>query len=116
MADVVLVLTTVADPAHAETIARTLVDERLAACVHVSAPMVSIYRWKGAVERDTEQQIVVKTTRDRVDAVTQRLQALHPYELPECLVVEAAGGSDAYLAWVKAQVQPPHGTSDPFAR
>ena len=102
--EVVLVLTTVADDASAETIARTLVDEKLAACVNVLAPMTSIYRWKGKVERDTERQIVMKTTRRRLAALEQRLKALHSYELPEFVVVQLESGSEAYVAWVDGEV------------
>jgi len=97
---VVLVLTTVPDAARGEEIARALVEGQLAACVNVCAPMTSFYRWKDAIERDTEHQLVIKTTPDRVAAVEARLAALHPYELPEFLVVPVAHGSAAYLDWV----------------
>jgi periplasmic divalent cation tolerance protein len=100
MTDTVLVLTTVPDDDRAEVIARTLVDERLAACVNVHGPMTSLYRWKGAVERDAERQIVIKTTRARLPSLTARLAELHSYELPEVLVVAVEGGSSAYLSWV----------------
>jgi periplasmic divalent cation tolerance protein len=103
---VVLVLTTVGVAADAVAIARTLVEERLAACVHVLPPMISVYRWKDQVEEDRERQIVMKTTRERVGALEARLRALHPYELPEFLIVQADGGSDAYLAWVIENVRP----------
>ena len=96
----VLVLTTVPDDERAETLARTLVDERLAACVNLHAPMVSIYRWKGRVERSAERQLVIKTTRDRVPALEARLRELHSYELPEFVVVSVDEGSAAYLDWV----------------
>jgi periplasmic divalent cation tolerance protein len=105
--DVVLVLTTVPDVPTAETIARALVEERLAACVNALAPMTSVYRWNGAVTRDEERQLIVKTTRDRVGEVEARLAALHPYELPELLVVTVDGGSERYLAWVRAETGPP---------
>jgi periplasmic divalent cation tolerance protein len=88
----------------AEQIARTLVDERLAACVNVHAPMVSIYRWNGAVERESERQLVIKTTRAALPALEKRLRELHPYELPELIVVTASGGSQNYLDWVAQQV------------
>ena len=104
MPDVVLVLTTVPDDPRAEPFARALVDERLAACVHLHAPMTSIYRWKGEVVRDTERQVVVKTTRDRVAALEARLKTLHPYELPELVVIAADGGGAAYLEWVRGEV------------
>jgi periplasmic divalent cation tolerance protein len=108
MSDVVLVLSTApASPGDdtAEQIARTLIDERLAACVNVHAPMVSIYRWKGAVERDNERQLVIKTTRAALPALEKRLRELHPYELPEFIVVPASGGSEQYLAWVATEVR-----------
>jgi periplasmic divalent cation tolerance protein len=97
---VVLVLTTVPDAARGEEIARALVEGQLAACVNVCAPMTSFYRWKHAIERDTEHQLVIKTTPDRVAAVEARLTELHPYELPEFLVVPVAHSSAAYLDWV----------------
>jgi periplasmic divalent cation tolerance protein len=100
MTDIVLVLTTVADGERADWIARALVEERLAACVNVHGPMTSFYRWKGAVERDAERQLVIKTTRGRLAALEVRLKALHSYELPEFLVVPIESGSDAYLGWV----------------
>jgi periplasmic divalent cation tolerance protein len=98
---VVLVLTTVPSEALGEEIARALVTERLAACVNVGAPMTSIYRWKENIEQESERQMVVKTTADRVKSVEQRIKELHSYELPEFLVVETAGGSDAYVNWVR---------------
>ena len=100
----ILVLTTMPndEPKTAE-LARALIDERLAACVNVHGPMTSTYRWKGRIEVDAERQVVIKTTRDRLDALRKRIHELHPYELPEFLVLDVASGSDAYLDWVKAQ-------------
>ena len=100
-AGAVLVLTTLGADADTDTLARTLVDERLAACVNVLPPMVSFYRWKGAVERDAERQLVIKTTAAQVDALRHRLAALHPYEVPEFLVISIAGGSKEYLTWLR---------------
>jgi periplasmic divalent cation tolerance protein len=100
MIDIVLVLTTVADGDRADSIARALVEERLAACVNVHGPMTSFYRWRGAVERDAERQLVIKTTRGRLPALETRLRALHSYELPEFVVVPIESGSAAYLGWV----------------
>ena len=102
--DAVIVLTTIAAEADGAAFARTLVDERLAACVNVLAPMTSVYRWKEAVEQEREQQLVIKTTASGVAALEARLRELHPYELPEFLVLEASG-SDAYLMWIKAGTQ-----------
>jgi periplasmic divalent cation tolerance protein len=104
MTDVVVVLSTVPDDESAEKIARTLVEEKLAACVNVLPPMTSIYRWKGAVERDTERQLVMKTTQRQVPALKKRLRELHSYELPEFLVVGVEAGDPDYLAWLKSSL------------
>ena len=101
---VVIALTTIGAGADAAALARTLVDERLAACVNVLPVMTSVYRWQGVVEEDREQQLVMKTTAGRLGALEKRLRELHPYELPEFLVLPAAGGSAAYLAWVGESV------------
>lgn len=94
-----IVLTTLGADADAVAIARTLIDERLAACVNILPPMTSIYRWEGKVEQDREQQMIIKTARTRVADLQTRVRELHPYELPEFLVLDATG-SEAYLAWV----------------
>ena len=99
-----IVLTTLGADADAAALARTLVEERLAACVNVLPQMTSIYRWHGRVEQDREQQIVIKTAADRVTALEARLRQLHPYELPEFLVLTPSSGSEAYLAWVAESV------------
>jgi periplasmic divalent cation tolerance protein len=98
--DVVLVLTTIAAEADGAAFARALVEEQLAACVNVLPAMTSVYRWNGQVEQDREQQVVIKTTRDRLGALESRVKELHSYELPEFVVIAAGGGSAAYLAWV----------------
>lgn len=95
-----LVLTTLGGDADAFALARTLVNERLAACVNVLPPMTSIYRWKGAVEQDREQLLIMKTSPDRLAALEARLHRLHPYELPEFVVLDAAA-SAAYAGWVR---------------
>jgi periplasmic divalent cation tolerance protein len=102
--DVVLVLTTLGGDADATALARTLVDERLVACANVLPSMTSLYRWKGAVEQDREQQLILKTTDERLDRLQARLTELHPYELPEFLVLRTSSGSTAYLDWVRDSV------------
>ena len=104
MSDIVIVLTTAPADDRAEQWAQQLVDERLAACVNIYTPMVSVYRWKGKVQRDAERQMIIKTTRDRLAALEARVQALHSYELPEFIIVAVGGGSDRYVSWVKDQV------------
>jgi len=103
--DVVLILTTVPAAARADAIARSLVDERLAACVNVLSPMTSFYRWQGKIEQEEERQIVIKTTRDRVASVQTRLRDLHAYEVPEFLVLPVSDGSTGYLDWVRNETR-----------
>ncbi len=100
MTDAVVILTTVPADDRGEAIGQALVDERLAACVNLLPPMTSIYRWRGVVEREMERQMIIKTTRNRVPAVQTRLAALHPYEVPEFLVLSVADSSSAYFEWV----------------
>ena len=102
---VVLVRCACPDAATADRLARALVAERLAACVSVLPGMRSTYRWEGAVEQADEVLLMAKTTSDRLPACTDRLHALHPYELPEVIAVEAAGGLPAYLDWVAEQTR-----------
>jgi periplasmic divalent cation tolerance protein len=104
--DPVVVLTALGAPREAQQIARTLVDERLAACVNVVPGVVSVYRWKGTVEQEGEVLLVIKTLAERVDALKARLLELHPYELAEVVVIPIVGGHGAYLEWIAQQVRP----------
>ncbi len=98
--DYVIVLTTLPASADCEAFARTLVSEHLAACVNVLPEMPSFYWWKDKVEQDREHQLVIKTTAIRLDDVQARILELHPYEVPELLVLRVDGGDEAYLNWV----------------
>jgi periplasmic divalent cation tolerance protein len=99
-----LVLTTLPRRDTAEAIARTLVEERLAACVQLVDGLVSIYRWEGRIDESAECQLVAKTTPAAAPALIDRLRALHPYEVPEILSLDASA-SDAYAAWLRASTQ-----------
>jgi periplasmic divalent cation tolerance protein len=99
-AEYVIVLTTLPGDFEIRTFARTLVEERLAACVNLLPPMESVYRWEGQVEQETERQMIIKTSRDRVVALWDRIRELHPYETPEFVVLSIQDGSDAYLRWI----------------
>lgn len=101
-----IVFSSCPDLAQAEALAQALVEQRLAACVQLVPGLRSIYRWQGAVERSDEVQIVIKTTSERLPALQQALLALHPYELPELIAVEAAAGLDRYLDWIGASTRP----------
>lgn len=98
--DIHLVFCSCPDPATASRLATAVVEERLAACASVLPGMRSVYRWQGAVEQADEVLLMAKAPADRLPRLVERLQALHPYELPEVLAVKAAGGLPAYLGWV----------------
>ena len=102
--DVVLVLSTVSTAADADRIAGRLVEQRLAACVNVVPGVMSVYRWKGAVQRDTERLLVIKTTAGRLEDLRRELVGLHPYELPEVIVLPVGGGHLPYLDWIRESV------------
>ena len=100
-----LLLTTCPDADSARQIARTLVQERLAACVTRLDAAQSVYEWQGQLHEDTEVQLLIKTCGERLPAAMARLVELHPYELPECVAVEASAGLPAYLDWIRAQTR-----------
>ena len=104
-ASALIVHCTCPDAATADLLALALVSERLAACVSVLPGVRSTYRWLGEIERADEVLLLIKTSRDRLDALIARVQALHPYELPEVLAIEAVGGLAPYLDWVTQQTR-----------
>jgi periplasmic divalent cation tolerance protein len=90
----------------ASRIARALVEERLAACVNLLPGIRSVYRWEGTIEEDAEVLLVVKTRADRAGALVDRVIALHPYDVPEVVLLPAVGGSPTYLDWVRKEAAP----------
>jgi periplasmic divalent cation tolerance protein len=105
MSDYVVALSTVARAEDAERIARALVEQRLAACVNVVPGLVSVYRWKGAVEREDERLLVMKTRRERVEELRLALVRIHPYELPEMIVLPIESGHAPYLEWIDSSLK-----------
>ena len=102
----VVVLTTLPPAADGEAFGRRLVEEQLAACVNLLAAMQSVYRWEGAVAQETERQVVIKTWRDRVAALWNRVREVHPYEVPEFIVLPIVDGNEAYLRWIGDSTRP----------
>jgi len=100
-----LVLTNLPDRETAERLAGALIEKRVAACVNILAPCSSVYRWKGAVQRDEEHPVLIKTTAERYPALEAAIRAAHPYELPEIIAVPIERGLPAYLAWIGAETQ-----------
>jgi periplasmic divalent cation tolerance protein len=98
-----IILTTVASVEAAEALARALVEERLAACVNVIDRVQSIYRWEGAVQYEKEVLLIIKTVVERVSELEARLQILHPYAVPEFVVLSPEALSGSYLAWLVEQ-------------
>lgn len=84
----------------AEALVRTLVEERLIACGNLVPGVVSIYRWEGAIERDSEVLAILKTAETSVDALFQRIGALHPYAVPEIVEVDVGAVAGGYSDWV----------------
>jgi periplasmic divalent cation tolerance protein len=100
-----LVLTNLPDRAAAERLAEALIEKRVAACVNILAPCRSVYRWKGAVQRDEEHPVLIKTTAERYPELERAVRAVHPYELPEIIAVPIERGLPAYLEWVAAETK-----------
>lgn len=103
--DLLLAITTIGSPGEAESIARTLLEERLVACANLFPQCRSIYRWHGAVETAAETVILFKTTRGRYQAFERRLRAIHPYELPEIVALAPEAVLSVYAAWVSGETR-----------
>jgi periplasmic divalent cation tolerance protein len=103
--DYAIVLTTAGSDEQAELIARALVDRRLAACVNIVNQTCSVYRWKGEVQRESEQLLLIKTSRERFEQVRAAIRELHSYEVPEVLMLAPLADGDAdYLGWLGEQL------------
>ena len=100
-----LVLTNVPDGDVARSIASTLVEQRLAACVNCMPNVTSFYRWQGAVEQATEITLLIKTRKECYADVEAMIRRLHPYELPEIVGMEIQQGLDAYLQWIAQETR-----------
>lgn len=112
MHDVRVVLMTAPDTETAERLGRALVEEHLAACATVVPDVSSTYWWGGRVERAGEALVILKTTEGRVNDLRDRALGLHPYEVPELLVLQVVDGNDAYLDWVRRESRPPLGRTE----
>ncbi|HEY2866575.1 MAG TPA: divalent-cation tolerance protein CutA [Pyrinomonadaceae bacterium] len=95
-----IAITTVPDLAEAGSLAEKIVNEKLAACVQILPPMMSVYVWDGAVRRESEHLLLIKTLDDRFEAVRDFILANHSYETPEVIAVKAENLSEGYLAWI----------------
>lgn len=101
--EVVVVLVTGPDAESLAHLGRTVVEERLAACVNLLNGIRSVYRWEGTIEDEGEALAIFKTTAERLDALERRVAELHPYDVPEVIALPVVGGSSAYLSWVAGE-------------
>lgn len=99
-----MVICSCPDEAVAKSLAETLVRERLAACATCVPGATSVYQWAGEIRADSEVVLLVKTTAERLVTLSARIEALHPYEVPEVIAVALEGGSERYLAWLGQSV------------
>ena len=111
MTEFVQITTTTGARHDAERIAAELVSRRLAACVQISGPIASTYRWQGAVETAEEWCCTVKTSREQFAAIEEVIKQLHSYELPELIATPIVDGSEAYLKWLGEQLGSDSSTS-----
>ena len=98
--EVRIVMATFPDESSARKIARSLVDARLAACVNIVPGVTSVYRWKNEMEEDTECLALLKTTVHNISNLRTRFLELHPYDIPEFVVLNVESGAKAYLRWI----------------
>lgn len=101
-----LISTTLPDQSSAQSLAQTLIEQRLAACVSILPSCQSIYRWQNAIESTEEVPLLIKTTQARYPALEAAILAQHPYELPEIIAVPITSGLPAYLAWLAEETTP----------
>lgn len=99
--------TTIDSAARAQKIADHLVEHRLAACVQVTSPITSTYRWHDKVERSQEVMCLIKTRRESVEGVEAAIRSLHPYDNPEIIALPIVAGSAEYLAWIESETSAP---------
>jgi periplasmic divalent cation tolerance protein len=100
MPEALLVLTNVPDMRTAEEIARSLLQQRLAACVNILPAVRSIYRWQDAIEEAEEVTMLIKSTREHYAEIEHGIGALHPYDVPEIIAIPISAGLPAYLSWI----------------
>lgn len=105
MTNACIVLTTAGSVDEARKIARTLVERKLAACVNIVPQIESVYRWQGKIETAAEWLLVIKTEIEAFAGVRGSIDALHSYEMPECILLEIADGAQEYLNWIDASVE-----------
>jgi len=103
MTDKIVVLTTCGSEDEARKLASVLIEKHMAACVNITSPVTSVYRWKGSIEQAQEWMLIIKSRRERFEELRVVIESAHSYELPEVLAIPVLEGSPNYLAWVEAE-------------
>lgn len=106
VSDIRVILSTAGSPEEGERIARTLIDQHLAACVNIVPKLTSVYRWEGRIETASEVLLLIKTSAILVDRAEAALRSAHPYQVPEALVFSPESGHADYIAWLLESVRP----------
>jgi uncharacterized protein involved in tolerance to divalent cations/ADP-ribose pyrophosphatase YjhB (NUDIX family) len=106
MQEFIVVYVTAGSADEADRLARSLVEERLAACVNRIKSVQSVYRWQGKVEQSEEELLIIKTSRDRFAVLEKRVRELHSYSVPEVIALPVIEGSSGYFKWLKEQITP----------
>jgi periplasmic divalent cation tolerance protein len=101
MTEARIVLTTAGSAEEATKISRAIVERRLAACVNIIPQLTSVYRWQGKVEQASECLLIIKTQAAVFERLRNAIKELHSYEVPECIMLEIAQGSEPYLTWIR---------------
>ncbi len=104
MSEFIVVFVTVGSPAEGQRLARSLVEERLAACVNRIPHLQSVYRWEGKIEESEEELLVIKSRRTLFPVLEKRVRELHSYSVPEIVALPIVEGNEAYLKWLEEQV------------
>ena len=105
MTPAIVVLVTVGSEQEAETIATALLEERLAACVNVTSPVRSLYRWEGRIADDREWQLIIKTQARLFETLAARVRALHSYDVPEIIALPVLAGTTDYVDWIQNETK-----------
>lgn len=98
-------LVTVPNIEEGQKIAKILVENKLAACVNIIRNIISIYRWKGKIEEDNENLLIIKTVEKNSEAIIQKINEIHSYDTPECIGFKIEKGSEKYLNWIREVVE-----------
>ena len=100
-----VVFSTIGQEEKAEELARSLVNEHLAACVNIVGGVTSVYRWQGQVVTEREWILIIKTSSDMMESLLRRLRELHPYEVPEAISLHVDHGYLPYLEWLEKETR-----------